>query len=150
MEHEISKRMEKRIPKRRFRIETLLKSGFVGVVATVVDLLLLWLLVDGVGLGPRWANVPALTGGLLVQFFGNKFYAFEDRSRNYVRQTSFFMLVEAGAFALNALTFHVLVTFTAISYLAVRLIGSAAVYFCFSYPLWHWVFQPAPQRGERG
>ena len=85
-----------------------------------------------------------------MQFFGNKLYAFEDHSRDHVRQASSFLVVEAGAFALNALSFHVLVTLTAISYLAVRLIASAAVYFFFSYPLWHWVFRPTPRTAEIG
>lgn len=131
--------------KPRFRVVSLLKSGVVGVVATAVDFLLLWLLVDGLSWAPHWANLPALTGGLVVQFFGNKIYAFEDHSRAHVRQTSRFLLVETGAFVLNALSFHCLVTLSSISYVVARLIGSAAVYFFFSYPLWHWVFRPTPR-----
>ena len=134
-----------RLGKPRFRVGSLLKSSVVGVVATAVDFLLLWLLVGGLGWTPRWANLPALTGGLVVQFFGNKIYAFEDHCRPHLRQTSRFLLVETGAFLLNALSFHCLVTLSSISYVAARLIGSAAVYFFFSYPLWHWVFRPTPR-----
>lgn len=131
--------------KPRFRVVGLLKSGIVGVVATAVDFLLLWLLVDKLSWAPHWANLPALTGGMVVQFFGNKIYAFEDHSRADARQTSRFLVVETGAFALNALSFHGLVTLSAISYIAARLIASSAVYFLFSYPLWHWVFRPTPR-----
>ncbi len=58
----------------------LLRSGAVGVIATLVDLLLLVLLIDALGWTKGSANIPALSVGLAVQFLGNKYYAFEDRS----------------------------------------------------------------------
>jgi putative flippase GtrA len=126
----------------------------VGGAATAVDLVSLILLVELLRLDPRWANVPALTLGLAVQFVGNKFFAFQDRRPDYLRQGSLFLLVEAGAFALNALIFHLLVTLAATPYLLARLAGAALVYVGFSYPLWRLIFKPgalpvAP-RGLRG
>jgi len=118
------------------------RSAIVGVVATVIDLALLFVLVDLVGLAPAVANVPSLAGGLIVQFVGNKYFAFGDRSKRLLKQGGQFALVEAGAIALNAVGFHLLVTLTVIPYVAVRLGCSAAVYFGFSYPLWHFIFSP--------
>lgn len=118
----------------------LLRSAGVGVVATVVDLAALWLLVSGVGLSPLVANVPALSAGLVVQFFGNKRFAFRDRSPRIVRQGALFLLVEAGAFALNALAFDFLVRCLGMGWAPARLLGSAAVYLGFSFPLWRFVF----------
>jgi putative flippase GtrA len=110
----------------------------VGVAATLADLLALAVLCDVMGLPPRAANVPALVVGVLVQFVGNKLFAFRDRSRAWLAQGARFALVEAGAFALNALVFAVLVG--ALPYLAARLVGTALVYALYSYPLWRRIF----------
>ena len=122
---------------------TLAKSALVGVVATLVDLVALFVVVELLGLPPVVANIPALALGLAVQFFGNKHYAFEDDSRDLLRQGGQFALVEIGAFALNAIAYHLLVTLTPVGYLAARLIGSALVYFAYSFPLWGRIFRPA-------
>ena len=122
---------------------TLSRSALVGVGATLVDLGALLVLVEGLGVEPLVANVPALIAGLLVQFIGNKVYAFQDRSTRYLEQGVRFAAVEAGAFALNALAFHLLLTLTPTPFVAARIIGSAAVYFGFSYPLWTRIFARA-------
>jgi putative flippase GtrA len=49
----------------------LARSAGVGAVATVVDVFLLLCLVELGGVAPALANVPALLGGLAVQFVGN-------------------------------------------------------------------------------
>ena len=121
---------------------TLLRSLLVGAAATAVDLLALILLVELFGMDPRWANVPALTLGLAVQFVGNKYFAFQDHRPQVLRQGSLFLLVETGAFALNALAFHLLVTLATTPYLLARLVGAAVVYIGFSYPLWRLIFKP--------
>ena len=77
------------------------RGALVGVVATVVDLGVLQLLIVGCGLGPGAANAPALLAGLLVQFFGNKHFAFRDTSGASRRQGAHFAAVEAVTFALN-------------------------------------------------
>ncbi len=134
----------------RTRLGQLIRSGLVGGLATVVDLLALFILVESFGLDPVLANVPALSLGLSVQFFGNKFWAFDERSTDaasLTRQAGLFALVEVGAFALNAATFHLLVTVWAAPYMLARLLGSGVVYFAFSYPLWAYVFRPARSDG---
>lgn len=118
----------------------------VGVVATLVDLLALALLIDVAGVPAAWANVPALTLGLAVQFFGNKHYAFRDRSRDLVRQGARFAVVEVGAFTLNAAAFHLLAVIAGLPFVLARALGSAAVYFGFSYPLWGRVFTHPDRR----
>jgi putative flippase GtrA len=68
------------------RMLTVLRSAAVGVLATAADLVALAVLVDGVGLSPRLANLPALAIGIAVQFAGNKWFAFGDRSPDWARQ----------------------------------------------------------------
>jgi putative flippase GtrA len=116
------------------------RSALVGGAATVADLLALVVLVQLLGVPATIANVPALIAGVVVQFFGNKLFAFRDRSRDYARQGALFAAVEAGALLLNALAFHLLVTVTPLPYLAARALGSALVYFVYSYPLWGRIF----------
>lgn len=124
---------------------TLIRSLLVGVAATVVDVAALFLLVRVLGLHPTAANVPALLLGVTLQFLGNKLWAFQDRSRAYVRQGSLFALVEAGTFVLNALAYHVFVAWMGIDYLLARPLGTFLVYAGFSYPLWARIFR-APER----
>lgn len=120
---------------------TAIRSALVGVVASGADLLALAALIGVMGLSPLWANVPALLLGLLVQFFGNKHFAFRDRSDDLVKQGTRFALVETGAFALNAGAFHLLTTLARAPYMVARLVGSALVYFGFSFPLWGRIFR---------
>jgi putative flippase GtrA len=121
---------------------TLVRSAVIGIAATGVDLVVLWVLVHGLGVAAVWANVPALLLGVAVQFAGNKWVAFRDRSRDVGRQGAQFALVEVGAIGLNAIAFHLLVTFTGVPVLVCRMIATAAVYFGWSYPLWARIFAP--------
>jgi len=119
------------------------RSAIVGIAATVADLAMLALLVNGLGLTPAVANVPALSLGLVVQFLGNKLWAFEDRTSDraaLARQGSAFLAVEAVAFALNIAVFHVLAVMLGVPALIARVIASALVYFGFSYRLWRLIF----------
>jgi putative flippase GtrA len=111
----------------------------VGGAATLVDLLALVVLVQVLGLPATVANVPALLAGAAVQFIGNKWFAFRDRSPDLARQGALFAAVEAGALLLNALAFPLLDTL-ALPSPAARAAGSAAVYLVFSYPLWGKIF----------
>jgi len=118
----------------------LLRSCVVGAGATVVDLGALWLMVNVLEWPATVANVPALLLGVVAQFVGAKLFAFECRSPHVMRQGGQFLLVEAGALVLNAIIFHILVTATPIPYPVARLVGSSAVYFGYSYPLWRRIF----------
>jgi putative flippase GtrA len=127
------------------------RSAIVGIAATLVDLAMLALLVHGMGVAPAWANVPALGLGLVIQFVGNKLWAFQDRATDpalLARQGSAFLAVEVIAFTLNAALFHLLSPLIGLPPLLARVVASAAVYFGFSYRLWGRIFrpQPAPQR----
>ena len=48
------------------KYKEMLRSGGVGVVATVVDLVLLIMLTEAAGMSPMEANLPALSGGLVT------------------------------------------------------------------------------------
>lgn len=121
---------------------TLRRSAAVGLVATAADMALIAILVHGLAVAPAIANVPALSVGLLIQFWGNKRYAFRDTSPTSTRQASAFLAVEVVAFILNAVLFHVLAVGLAMTPLLARALASALVYFAFSYRLWQRIFRP--------
>ena len=126
---------------------TLRRSALIGIAATLADLAMLALLVHGLGVAPGWANVPALTLGLVIQFVGNKFWAFKDRSLDpsaLAVQGSAFLVVEVVAFLLNAGLFHVFAVMLGVPALVARVVASAAVYFGFSYRFWTKIFRPSP------
>jgi putative flippase GtrA len=122
------------------KLITILKSAAVGGLATAIDLLVLTALIELVHLDARQANLPALIAGVAFQFFGNKFFAFDDRSQAWARQGAMFAAVEAGALALNGALFHALAGANVMPYLAARVLVQALVYFGFSLPLWTKIF----------
>ena len=125
------------------RLWVLFRSAAVGLLATASDLGSLMLLIHAVGLSRRVANIPSLLPGLVVQFFGNKFFAFDDRSKAVVKQGAFFFLIELVAFAFNVLLFDLLVCLTPIHEIPARLLGTNIVYLGFSFPMWSFfVFRP--------
>lgn len=128
---------------------TFIRSVLVGLVATAVDVGMLLALVAGCGLLPVAANVPALLVGALLQYLGNKYLAFRDRSRDHLRQGGLFALVEGGALLLNAAGFHWLVTASPVPYALARPVVTLAVYCAFSYPLWARIFNGARGRAAR-
>jgi putative flippase GtrA len=127
-----------------------LRSALVGLVATAADLGALYALVSLAGWEAVAANGPALLLGIAVQYLGNKHFAFEDRSRDPLRQVSLFAGVELGTLALNALGFHLVVTLTPAPLWLARAAVTCAVYVSFSFPMWRLVFRPSGTARPRG
>jgi putative flippase GtrA len=131
------------------RAGTFARSTLVGALATLVDLGVVALLVGALHVAPRAANLPALLAGAVVQFVGNRAFAFRATSGPLARQVALFALAEAGAFALNGVLFHVVAGWVArgvVGAVAARAITTNAVYVFYSYPVWRRVFRPAPAR----
>jgi putative flippase GtrA len=134
----------------------LLRSGAAGAGASVTDLLLLTGLVQLAGLTPEAANVPALLGGAVVMYFGQKHLAFRAHGKPTSREVLLFVAVQAGGLALTGLLFDLALRFRpelSDHYVVLRLITTNLVWLCYSFPLWHWVFRrpvaPLPHGAER-
>ena len=130
------------------RFLVVLRSAAVGVAATTADLLTLAVLVEGLGLSPRLANLPALAIGIAVQFAGNKWFAFEDRSPEWARQGAMFLGVEALGMTANLVLFDLAVTRTPLPYLAARVLSTSIVYFGICLPLWSRIFRARSSEKE--
>lgn len=118
----------------------LLKSMLVGLAATVLDFVTLVVLASLIGLYLPIANIVALMVGLIVQFFANKHWAFNNHEQLSSQLVGKFILVECGAFLLNAALFWVACLITTFHYTAIKLLVGFIVYMGFSYPMWKWVF----------
>lgn len=126
---------------RAARVLLWIRSLGVGGIATLVDLGVVVLLVEVIGLLPVYANLPALFAGAIVQFIGCRHLVFRAASAPVRRQLIEFGVVELGTLALNAIGFHLLVSFTHVPYAVVRVGVSFLVFNAFSHPLWTLVFR---------
>lgn len=116
------------------------RSALVGAVATLTDLLVMVAAVEVAGLAPRTAAPLALATGVVVQFLGNKLYAFRDRSRAWLSQAAKFLVVEAAGYAANVLLFAWLSRFVPVPYALLRVGIGSLVYFAICLPLWSKIF----------
>ena len=82
------------------------------------------------------SQIDVTTPKNLLQYVGNKFFAFDDRPKAIVKQGALFLAIETIAFGLNALLFDLLVTWTPAHEILARLVGTNIVYLGFSFPMW--------------
>ena len=136
------------------KIAQLLRAGVAGLAATGSDLATLALLVSVLHVDPRLASLPALVVGGVVNFVGNRHFAFRAQDGHVGKQAVGYTAVELVALALNGLLYDwVLRTVPAAPHLywVVRLVTSHAVFLLWSYPLWRKVFRvAAPALSDTG
>jgi putative flippase GtrA len=129
----------------------LLRAGIAGLAATGTDLATLALLVSVFHADARIASVPALVAGGVVNFLGNRHFAFRarpGRAGDIGKQAAGYTAVELVALMLNGLAYDTvlrLVPGARNVYWLVRLATSHAVFLGWSYPLWRHVFAPPRQ-----
>lgn len=129
------------------RLLELARAGLAGAAATLSDLATLALLVSVLHVDARVANVPALIVGGVVNFVGNRHFAFRAARGSLVRQAVLYTAVEVVALALNGLLYDAslaLIPGARGAYWLVRLATSHLVFLCWSYPLWRKVFRVRP------
>jgi putative flippase GtrA len=129
------------------RIAELLRAGVAGVAATGSDLATLTILVSLFHVDPHVANVPALLVGGVVNFLGNRHFAFRAREGHVGKQAVGYTAVEVVALVLNGVLYDVAlraIPGAAHLYWLVRLATSHAVFLLWSFPLWRRVFRVAP------
>jgi putative flippase GtrA len=118
-----------------------IRTIVVGVLATAVDLALLVILVQVAHLTPVQANWPSLLVGSVVQFLGNRQWAFQASAGSAWKQAVGFFASEAVSFALNGGGFYALVHWTSIYYPLARPIAGFVIFWGFSYPSWRFIFR---------
>lgn len=132
------------------KVTRLLRAGIAGVAATASDLAALALLVSVLHVDARVANVPALLVGGLVNFLGNRHFAFRAKDGNLGKQVAGYTVVELVALGLNGVLYDAVLRadpHAAHVYWLVRLVTSHLVFLLWSYPLWRRVFRTQEQAG---
>lgn len=123
----------------------MLRALLAGGAATLADIAVLTLLVSVVGIAPRMASIPALVIGGVVNFLGNRHFAFRASAGSLARQAVLYTVVELAALAANGVLFDVVMRLLppglAWAYVPVRLVTSNLVFLAWSYPLWRLVFR---------
>ena len=131
---------------RTARLATFARSALTGGAATLVDLAVIAFTVGVLHLAPAVANVPALCAGAVVQFFGNRHFAFRGGAGGLARQAALFAVTEAVTMLLNGVLYHLIVTHVslgAVGAVLVRAVTTNLVFVLWSYPVWKRIFQPA-------
>jgi putative flippase GtrA len=139
--------MPTRTPSFPQRLLTFARSALAGGAATLVDLGVIAVAVGLFHVSPRAANVPALLAGAVVQFFGNRCFAFRASAGSLRRQATLFLLAEAITLGLNGALYHAVVTHVTLGTVGavlVRAVVTNAVFVLWSYPVWRRIFQPVP------
>jgi putative flippase GtrA len=125
------------------KLLTLLRAGVAGLAATAADLATLAVFVSVLHVDARLASLPALVVGGVVNFLGNRHFAFRAKDGDVGKQVAGYTAVEIVALALNGLLYDTvlrLVPGARAAYWLVRLATSHAVFLGWSYPLWRRVF----------
>lgn len=128
------------------RFATFARSLVTGGAATLADLTVIAFAVGVLHASPRAANVPALLVGAVVQFFGNRHFAFRASAGRIQRQALLFVATEVVAMALNAALYHAVASLplTPVTAVLARAITTNIVFLLWSYPAWKRVFRQGP------
>jgi len=129
---------------------TLRRSALIGAIVIALDVLLLGVFVEDLGMSLAAANIPSLGIGLAIAFFGNKYFAFRDHSPRALRQGGAFILVAAMAIAFNAALFHLFGPLGGVDWALARVLSSTLTYFGFAYRFCGQIFHATARASARG
>ena len=133
-------------PRLLARLATFARSALTGGAATVVDLGVIAFAVGVLHAPAAAANVPALLAGAVVQFVGNRHFAFRAGGGDMRRQAVLFALTEAVTMLLNGVLYHLVATRVALGpagAVVARAVTTNLVFLLWSYPVWSRIFRPA-------
>lgn len=131
------------------RLARFARSALAGGAATIADLGVIAFAVGLLHVSPAAANAPAALAGAVVQFFGNRHFAFKSAGP-LGRQAALFVAAEAVTLILNFALFHVVVTRMSLGAggaVLARAVTTNVVFLLWSYPAWKRIFAPAEDAG---
>lgn len=131
------------------RLKILLKEEnariFIGYIlfagiATLVDVGLLYLLTEKVGLWYLYSAVFAYIAGMITNFSLNKYYNFKNKSKAVMKQFSVFIGVALIGLGLNQLILYGLVEYLGIHFILAKVCALAVIMFWSFYGHKHLTF----------
>jgi putative flippase GtrA len=112
----------------------LVTAGFGGIAATLVDVAILVLLVEVIGLSIPVAAFLASAAGAVMNFVLNKYIAFRDRSPITFQQVVRFGAVAVATALLMALAMKLVAVELGVPYIAAKLLCAVTVFMVWTYP----------------
>lgn len=110
------------------RVATLVKYAIVGVMGTTIDVGILYLLVEYQHLPVLVAATLSFIVAVINNFFFNKIWTFQDKSKRYLKQYIKFFIIALISLCLSNLILLALIHFFALWYVAAKLITSACIF----------------------
>jgi dolichol-phosphate mannosyltransferase len=133
MVRELKARVDARMVVKRmlaaFRQE---KIGFffvVGILATFVDIGLLYIFTEFLGMWYLYSAAMSYSCGMVVSYTLNKFLVFNDRRRKYMRQFAMFAAVSMSSLILNLYIIYLSVELFSLYYLTGKAIATVCAFF---------------------
>jgi len=102
---------------------------FVGAIASLVDIGLLYFLCDGRGIWYVPAAVLSYSVGILVSYILNKSLTFHDHSCGYLQQFATFAAISVSCLIMNVGIIWLLVEAASLNYLIAKVIATACAFF---------------------
>lgn len=112
----------------------LVTAGFGGIAATLVDVAVLILLVEAIGLSIPVSAFLASTAGAGMNFVLNKYIAFRDRSPITFQQVARFGAVAVATALLMALAMKLVAVELGVPYVVAKLLCAVTIFMVWTYP----------------
>ena len=112
----------------------LVTAGFGGIAATLVDVAVLILLVEVIGLSIPVSAFLASSAGAAMNFVLNKYIAFRDRSPITIRQLVRFGAVAVATALLMALAMKLVAVELGVPYIVAKLLCAVTIFMVWTYP----------------
>lgn len=112
----------------------LVTAGFGGIAATLVDVAVLILLVEVIGLSIPVSAFLASSAGAAMNFVLNKYIAFRDRSPITIRQLARFGAVAVATALLMALAMKLVAVELGVPYIVAKLLCAVTIFMVWTYP----------------
>lgn len=131
------------------RYQRIIKYLIAGGTATLVDLILLFLLTSIIGFHYLFSATLAFIVAFIVSFTFSKFWTFADKSEgNWGSQATIYLIITSTNLGLNTLLMYLLVDFMHLHYMSAQIITSALLA-CESYFAYQiFVFKKKPVVSE--
>ncbi len=127
---------------------TLIKFGFVGALGTIINLGLLYVLVEFGGLHKILSSAIAIEIAIINNFLFNHFWTFKNnkKKKSFVLRGLQFNLASLGTIAINMGVFILLTKYYSVYYLLAQFIGIVVAFILNFLLSKHWVFKQEKEK----
>ncbi|TES95224.1 GtrA family protein [Patescibacteria group bacterium] len=122
-------------------LKQFLKFCVVGTVGTAIDFGLFYLLVESAHIWYLLAATISFIVAVINNYIFNKFWTFEDRDKDFLRQFGRFLVVSIIGLGLNVLILYILVEFAGMWYILAKVLATGVVLIWNFFANKYWTFK---------